>query len=231
MAYDYGINSIGNSYSSSTERESPLKELDKNAFLQLLVAELQNQNPLEPMNNQDFINQMAQFTTMEQMSNMSQSLQGFLETMKSTSKIEAAAVVGKYAVVEVNEILLDEGEARNILFSVEQPGQIKIVIKNEDGKIVTTEEMGNLEEGLHTYTWSGRDNAGTLLPDGAYSYELYLTDGDGKETAFGGVEGGIVQAVNFTGDKMYVMIDGMKHPFDKIIEVSEPPEEKDTEQA
>ncbi len=229
MAYDYGVSSTGNSslYSSSTRSESPLKELDKNAFLQLLVAELQNQNPLEPMNNQDFINQMAQFTTMEQMNNMSTSLQNFLETMKSTSKIEAASAVGKYAVVEVNDIVLEKGKATNVLFSVETPGNVEITIKDEDGKMVLTEEIGYLEEGLHSYVWGGRDKAGTLKPDGAYTYELSVTDNKGVKTAFGGVEGGIVQAVNFSGDKIYVMIDGIKHPFDSIIEVSEPvdPEE------
>jgi len=224
------INNFSSSNTSSSGETGLNKTLDKDAFLKLLIAELQNQNPLEPMNNQDFVAQMAQFTTMEQMTNMTTSLEDFLGNMNATLRLQASSVVGKYAVIEGRDLSLEDGYADPIVFSVENPGEVTIEIRNEQGNVVFEENLGMLEGGIHSYTWDGRDSSGVAQSDGNYTYHLSSIGEGGEEVEFGGVTGGIVQAVQFVGGEIYVLIDNQKYNFSDIIEISNPSEET-TEEA
>jgi flagellar basal-body rod modification protein FlgD len=207
--------------SSSTESTSDSSTLDKDAFLKLLITELQNQNPLEPMDNQDFVNQMVQFQNMEQMSNMSESLQSFLGTLSSTTKLQASSVVGKYAVIEGNEMELSSGYTQQILYSMDSEGTVMITIEDENGTVVRTELLGYKEAGLQTYQWDGMNDYGATMEDGTYTYQLSTIDENGNQSEFGGVTGGIVQAVQYIDDDIYVIINGESYSFENIIEISE----------
>ena len=223
-----GISNTGD----PTKKASGLGAMGKDVFLRLLITELQNQNPLEPMSNQDFVNQMVQFQNMEQMSNMSQSLQDYLGTLNATTKMQAASIVGKYVVIEGNEVSLSKGLADPILYSMEKDGKVMIKIKNEDGQVVRTENLGYKEIGLQSYRWDGKNDYGAVMPDGTYTYQLSTIDESGKQVEFGGVIGGVVQAVQYADNEIYVILNGEKYNYKKIIEVSATiPQEGTTEEA
>jgi len=225
-----GVNNTNNIFTNATSNDAEQKNaLDKDAFLKLLVAEIQNQNPLEPMDNQKFVDQMTQFTTMEQMTNMSESFQDFIEASMATTKLQASAVVGKYAVIEGNEIKFQDNMAEGIVFNVEEPGDVIIRIKNKNGDTVREEQLGYKEAGIHGYKWDGRNDSGTTQVEGTYNYELVTIDEAGKEKTFGGVDGGTVEAVQFIDNSIYVIVNGQKYNFEDIIEISEIPE--DTQEA
>ncbi|HOO34330.1 MAG TPA: flagellar hook assembly protein FlgD [Thermotogota bacterium] len=220
-----GVNNYSNLFTNTTNSSSDNSNtLDKDAFLKLLVAEIQNQNPLEPMDNQKFLDQMTQFSTMEQMTNMSQSFQNYIESVQSTTKLQASAVVGKYAVIETNTIRYEDDYAEGIVYNVEDPGTITIRIKDSDGKIVREEEIGYKDTGIYGYQWDGRNGSGTLQEEGTYFYELLSVDANGQETSFGGVDGGLVEAVQFIDDSIYVVINDNQYNFESIIEITEEPE-------
>jgi len=225
-----GVNNTNNIFTNATSENADTKNaLDKDAFLKLLVAEIQNQNPLEPMDNQKFVDQMTQFTTMEQMTNMSESFQDFIESSMATTKLQASAVVGKYAVIEGNEIKFQDNMAEGIVFNVEEPGDVIIRIKNKNGDTVREEQLGYKEAGIHGYKWDGRNDSGTTQVEGTYNYELVTIDAAGKEKTFGGVDGGTVEAVQFIDNSIYVIVNGQKYNFEDIIEISEVP--ADTQEA
>ncbi len=217
--------------SASTNKASDQGAMNKDTFLRLLITELQNQNPLEPMSNQDFVNQMVQFQNMEQMTNMSQSLQDYLGTLHATTKLQASSVVGKYVVIEGNEVSLSGGLADSVLYSMEAEGNVVIKIKDNDGRIVRTESIGFKEAGIQSYRWDGKNDYGAVLPDGTYSYQLSTIDENGKQVEFGGVIGGIVQAVQYVDNEIFVILNGEKYSYEKIIEISAAatPEETDEE--
>ena len=221
-----GVNNYNNIFTNATGESADTKnDMDKDAFLKLLVAEIQNQNPLEPMDNQKFVDQMTQFTTMEQMTNMSESFQDFITSMKSTTKLQASAVVGKYAVIEGNEIKFSDNSAEGIVFNVEESGEVLIRIKNSEGQMIREENLGFKEPGIHGYQWDGRDSSGTMQAEGTYNYDLVAIDSTGEEKTFGGVDGGTVEAVQFVDNNIYVIVNGQKYNFEDIIEISEVPEE------
>ncbi len=222
-----GVNNNNNIFTNATQSsDSNSNTLDKDAFLKLLVAEIQNQNPLEPMDNQKFLDQMTQFTTMEQMTNMTESFQGFISQMQSTTRLQASAVVGKYAVVEGNTISFRDNNAEGIVYNVEENGDIKIRIKDVNGNIIKEDSIGFKEAGIYGYKWDGRNGSGVLQTEGTYYYEMTNTDKSGTETKFGGVDGGLVEAVQFVDDDIYVVVNDKKYNFKKIIEITEKPEEE-----
>jgi len=221
-----GVNNYNNIFTNTTSESADTKnDMDKDAFLKLLVAEIQNQNPLEPMDNQKFVDQMTQFTTMEQMTNMSESFQDFMESSKATTRLQASAVVGKYAVMEGNEIKFQDNTAEGIVFNVDEPGEVIIRIKNKSGDVIREDALGFKEAGIHGYKWDGRDNSGTMQTEGTYNYDLVTIDETGQESTFGGVDGGTVEAVQFIDNDIYVIVNGQKYNFEDIIEISEVPEE------
>ena len=177
------------------------------------------------MDNQKFVDQMTQFTTMEQMTNMSESFQDFMEASKATTRLQASAVVGKYAVMEGNEIKFQDNTAEGIVFNVDEPGDVIIRIKNKQGDVIREDELGFKEAGIHGYKWDGRDNSGTMQTEGTYNYDLVTVDATGEEKTFGGVDGGTVEAVQFIDNSIYVIVNGQKYNFEDIIEISEVPEE------
>lgn len=215
---DYAFNQ------SSTNPSMPKKELDKDAFLMLLVTELRNQNPLEPMDNKDFVTQMAQFTSLEQMTNMATSLQDFLGSMNATMRLQAASVVGKYVVIEDHQLQLRDQMPANIIYNVEEMGQVRIRIKDNQGRMVYEKEMGVMDPGLYSFVWDGRNSSGVMQPDGMYTYDLLRIEG-GQEVSFGGVTGGKVEALQFEGNDIFVIVNGEKYSFERIIEITELMEE------
>lgn len=193
--------------------------LDKDAFLRLLVTELKNQNPMEPMNNREFISQMAQFSTLEQMSNLSSSIENFIKTESVAMKLNAVGMIGKKVVVEGKNLKLESGNTDSIIFNLDEAANVVLKIYDENGKLVRMEDLGNLESGMHSYLWDGRSNDGVMMPDGEYTYELKAITPEG-EKEIGGLEGGKVESVQFDENGIYVIVNGNRYPIDSVKEVS-----------
>jgi len=218
------INAVGDTTQMfwPTERDRSInKELDKDAFLRLFITQLKNQNPLEPMDNTEFISQLAQFTALEQTTNMSKAFQQFLKSQESFSKLQAASLVGKNAVVSGKYVNLKSGSADTIVFNLEGNTPVTLEIYDADGNLLRREDLGYLEAGMHSYVWDGRDSEGTLMPDGTYTYKLLGIDEYGNQVELGGLEGGKVEAVQFLNGEVYVVINGIKYPISSIMEISE----------
>ncbi|MDI3472623.1 MAG: flagellar basal-body rod modification protein FlgD [Thermotogaceae bacterium] len=193
--------------------------LDKDAFLRLLVTELKNQNPMEPMDNREFISQMAQFSTLEQISNLSNSIEKFVETESVAMKLNAVGLIGKKVVIEGKSLQLESGQTDSIIFSLDENAEVVLKIYDENGTLVSMENLGTLEAGMHSYLWDGRSNDGVMLPDGEYTYELKAITPEG-EKEIGGLEEGEIEAVQFSDDGIYVIVNGNKYPIDSVKEVS-----------
>ena len=193
--------------------------LDKDDFLRLLITELQYQNPLEPLDNKDFIAQMAQFSSLEQMSNISQSIDRFLETEMNAMRLNAISMIGRNAVVRDDTIILSDGSAERIDFQIDEPANVIITIYDFEGNAVRRENLGTLDPGLHSFVWDGRNDDGELMQDGEYKYEISCLTDEGEEK-IGGLIAGVVEAVQFDEDGIYIVIDGRRYPLSSLVEIS-----------
>ena len=207
-------------FNAQNDREIK-KELDKDAFLQLLVTELKYQDPTSPMDNKEFIAQMSQLSSTEQIMNMSKSFQNMVDSQMSLQKLNAAGLVGKNVVVKNNTVDLKNGISDGIIYNLEEPSSVSLEIYDGNDKMIYSDELGGQEAGVHSFAWDGRNNSGVAQEDGEYTYKLYKTV-DGKKVEIGGLDGGTVDSVQFLNNQFFVLVNGQRYPISSIQEISEP---------
>ncbi|KAF2959846.1 MULTISPECIES: flagellar hook assembly protein FlgD [unclassified Thermotoga] len=212
--YLSSLTGIRNNSSSSNN------SLDKEAFLRLLLQELEMQDPLEPMETKDMISQLSQLTSLEQITNLTSAVKDFVEAQTSVSPAQLASLIGKYVVVRNNTVNLVDGQADSIIFNVDEDAHIVLQILDENGKVVRTEDLGTVQAGVHAWQWDGRDDNGISVEDGSYTYHVYKLTSDGLEE-IGGMEGGVVEAVQIKNGEGYVLVNGSLYPVDSILEISQ----------
>jgi len=195
------------------------KELDKNAFLLLLVTQLKNQNPLQPMENREFIAQLTQFSTLEQITNMTKSIQDFLKLQQGSLQAQAASLIGKHVVVQSNQIAVSNQRAESIVFDLDERAPVVVRIYDSNGNLVKQATSGVLDKGTHAYVWDARNDAGLPVADGTYTYTVSKITASG-EVLIGGVQAGVVESVKFKNNQIHIFVNGKEYPLASVIEIS-----------
>ncbi|WP_319469079.1 flagellar hook assembly protein FlgD [uncultured Pseudodesulfovibrio sp.] len=205
--------------------------MDQDSFLTILVAQLTHQDPLSPMEDQDMTGQLAQFSSLEQLTNINNNIKGLSTSMQQTDMLSAVSFIGKEVKAEGYKISMNEGNASTIYYGFGEPvSKIMMNIYDDDGAIVRTVELGSKEAGTYQYEWDGRNEAGTKLPDGTYGIGILGQDKDGKSVMIQTEISGRVDAVvNESGTQYLRLQDGRFISFANIKEVVDPGAESVTD--
>lgn len=154
--------------------------LDQDAFLNILVAQLTHQDPLNPMEDTDMTSQLAQFSSLEQLTSINKGISTLNETMSQNDILTAVSFIGKEIKAEGYKVSLNEGNASTIYYGFgESVTSILMNIYDSEGAIVRTVELGSKEAGTYQYTWDGKNENNVLLPDGQYGVGIIGQDLDG----------------------------------------------------
>lgn len=152
---------------------------DYQAFLKLMTAQMQNQDPLAPMDATQFVTQLAQFSQVEQSVQANSKLDDLRKAIASISSQGSLALIGRDIEVASDVISLEEGSAE-FTFAVDgDPSELRYTILNSLGQPVRSEAIV-YEGGRQSITWDGRDNDGTMLDDGPYLVVINAKDANGK---------------------------------------------------
>src|SRR5947209_5978867 len=163
-------NSSSTSGSTSTVTSSATLAGNFNTFLKLLTTQLQNQNPLSPLDTNQFTQQLVEFAGVEQQINMNTQL-GTLIALQKTSQVTTALnFVGTTVAVDGSTAQLANGRA-SWTFSATKPANAAISISNASGQTVFTDNQV-VQAGAQTYAWTGRDSSGAALPPGLYTISI-----------------------------------------------------------
>jgi len=180
----FGANSTNVQNSISSTPNDGVMGQDE--FLNMLVAQLNYQDPMDPMDSQQFAAQLAQFTSVEQLVSINELLQEStnLQLMlnQSINNTMNAQLIGLEVEADNEIVLFDEGEATPIMY--ELPGSansVTLTISDSDGNVVKTEELGSMPQGEHTYIWDGTNNLGGTAPEGEYTFEVSAVSAEGNE--------------------------------------------------
>ena len=147
--------------------------LGQDQFLTLLVAQLQNQDPLNPTDATEFTAQLAQYSQLEQLFNLNDAMDGLTAAQTSSQKVSALSLINKEVVVEDSHFPFDGAPIR-IGYRVDGPAtDISLQIRNSAGATVATLNAGDTTPGEHFLTWNGLDQNGAPLP--ADTYQLAVT--------------------------------------------------------
>ena len=149
------------------------KALGKDAFLQLLVTQLKNQNPLDPQDNTAFVAQLAQFSSLEGITTLNDSVNSITGGLQSSQALQASSLVGRSVIVQTGEALVDTASEKPFNGTVvvkEADTKPTITITDADGELVRTIQMPAQKAGNVDFTWDGKNDDGELMPKGNYTF-------------------------------------------------------------
>jgi flagellar basal-body rod modification protein FlgD len=216
-----GTTALDGSSSGSQSADSGEKlQEDFSRFLNLLVTQLQNQDPLDPMDANEFTSQLVQFAGVEQQIYQNANLEKLLNATENGQVAAMVNYLGTIAETSGNAFPLDGGQALATYTLGESVVSTTIAIKDAAGQVVFV-APGETAEGRHTFTWNSDDGSGETLPDGAYSFEVSAKRRDGTfanvtQTAFGRVSGASVE-----GSQVLLFMGQIAVPMDEVLSVQD----------
>ena len=171
-----GTGSVLDQYQFSQDRDVKGNDLGKNEFLELLVAQLNNQNPLEPQENGEFIGQLAQFSTVEGVEKLNSSMETILSGYQSSQALQASSLVGRKVIVPTEKAVVDTSETfKASLILPTSSSNVYVNVYDDAGAVVNRINMGPQEAGNVSFMWDGTDASGNTLPPGTYKFEAQAT--------------------------------------------------------
>jgi len=187
-------------------------------FLTLLTAQLQNQDPLSPLDSTEFVGQLVQFSSVEQQIAQNKNLESLVSLNQVSSSTSAVSFIGKEATLSTTTAPLVSGQAKWSYALDRAAAETNIVISDSSGKVVY-EGAGTTATGLQEFIWDGRDNAGAQLPDGAYTIQVTAQDGTANTVGVATSITGIITGVDFAGSEPALLMGNIRASFTDILSV------------
>ncbi len=195
----------------AAEEASNSTVLGKDGFLQLLVAQLSNQDPLNPLKGQEFAAQLAQFSSVEQLINIGEVLNGQSEMnallAQSMNNGVAAGLIGRVVEAPGDQISWNgETPAAGSFELTGSADSVRIEIVDETGAVVKTIDLGSLAAGEHNFEWDGNGETGATLQAGGYTARVVARDADGDPVESKSTIRGRVDRVTFSADGVFLWL-------------------------
>lgn len=180
MATVAGVNNTNATATAAKASSTKTSALGQEQFLTLLVAQLQNQDPLNPSDPTEFTAQLAQYSQLEQLFNLNDSMKLLSAAQNNSERLSSLSLIGQDVVVEESDFALGSSPVQ-IGYKIDGAiSDASLSIRNSTGKTVATLKASDLKAGNHFLTWDGKDSNGNTLPVGTYSISIKATGADGQ---------------------------------------------------
>ena len=209
--------------STTQTTRAPKTTMGKDDFLSLLVTQMRNQDPLDPMKGADFAAQLAQFSSLEQLTNINSSLDQSLTAnaimTNSINNALAATFIGKEVRASASSFQYQGNGPVNLGYSLPSSGgKATVTIYDDAGNVVRTLN-GNTTKGLNTVSWDGKNERGETVGSGSYTFKVQATDKSGAALDATTYVSGKVSGIRFKADGAVFVIDGVEIPLSNILEI------------
>ena len=186
-------------------------------FLQLLTTQLQNQDPLSPMDTTQFTEQLVSFAGVEQQINMNTNLQTLISMQQSSESLQALQLVGANVTINSNTATLSNATSTPATwgFSSPSPATGAVTITSSTGQVAYTGTT-SLSAGSQTYTWNGQGNNGVTWPDGNYTLSINAVGANGQAVTISTQVQGTISSVNVSQNPPQVTVGGQSYPLSSI---------------
>ncbi len=194
--------------------------LGKEDFLRLLTVQLSHQDPLDPISNEAFVAQLAQFSALEEMQNMNRGLEAshLLETSINNSL--AASLIGRDVRATSDAVRLESGAPAEFFVGLESAARVTVRIETESGQAVRALDLGALPAGDNRIVWDGMGDDGGALPAGRYRLRVEAADAAGNPVLADTATTGEVSGLRFFGGRTFLIIDGREVALEDVVEIS-----------
>jgi flagellar basal-body rod modification protein FlgD len=190
------ISGVSDTTASSLGTAAAKESLGKEDFLKLLVAQLQNQDPLNPADATEFTAQLAQFSSLEQLTNLNTSMQQLSSLSGDMERLSALGLIGKQVVAESDQFDLTDQPVTIGYRLDDNAAEVSIHVLDANNNTVATLPDADTGAGEHFAIWDGRDNQGEALPAGSYSLAVVALDSDEQTMSVTPLVKGQVAAVS-----------------------------------
>jgi flagellar basal-body rod modification protein FlgD len=195
--------------------------LGQDAFLRLLTTQMQYQDPLEPMSNEEFVSQLAQFSSLEQLQDIGSSMDSLYAVGISQNNASMVGLLGKTVVAQADSFHYDGTDGTFVRYDAAAAAEAaSLTISDSDGNIVFYEEnIGSLAEGEGSYLWNGKGTDGGTLAAGDYTFSITATDTDGDPVSVNGLLRGTVTEMDYSSGSPAPSVEGIDIGIGDILRV------------
>ena len=187
-----------------TKEEDPL---GRDAFLKMLIAQMTHQDPMNPMEGSDFSAQLAQFSSLEQLFHLNDTLEGLAASMESKGQENVLDYIGKEITSKDNSLKLKDGQISSGLFTLKETSEVIISIYDDFNQEIMTQYPGELQAGTHQVDWDGRDRTGVSVSDGTYKFQVTAVTESGAHVPVKTEATGLVTGVTYDSGYSYLVVD------------------------
>jgi flagellar basal-body rod modification protein FlgD len=204
------------------------QELGKEEFLQLLVTQLQNQDPLEPMSNTEFVAQLAQFSGVEQLVAVNEGLDMLGMQQMSMSNAQASSFIGSEVQFRSDQIQVNDGDTEvHAAFQLSGDAtSVTVNIRNASGEVVRAMELGGRSEGETELEWDLLDDNGLAVGPGSYRIDVIAKDEEGASIQWEAKVRGVVDGVTYDAGYPELLIGDIKAQLSDVLGVYPSPEDE-----
>lgn len=198
---------LNSTYTPSTASDAD-GDLGKDDFLNLFVTQLQNQDPLDPMDDTQTLAQLAEFSSLEQLTNINTALADLTDTLTQQAMTGAVSYIGKDVMAGGYMISKDGADVSDVTYTVPLDAEsVTAMVFDEDGNIVKTVDLGKMDAGEYDFLWDGSGNDGSDLDDGIYSIAFAAETAEGEPMSVSTMVSGRVSGVSQSGGSTILQLD------------------------
>jgi flagellar basal-body rod modification protein FlgD len=213
--------SLGLTSDSSSSTKSKEASLGQADFLRLMTEQLQHQDPLKPMENSAFLGQLAQFSTVQGITDLNTSVNSFSSAMSSDQVLRGAQLVGHEVLVPSANMALDDTGAVSGVVAAPSAGTVNFDITDANGQKIKTLSVQADKAGEVAFEWDGTDANGNRLAAGTYGITATHTDTSGTDSKLSTYVQAPVESVTVGSDGLYLNLKGLgTAPIDYVLRVS-----------
>lgn len=197
-------------------------KIGMDGFLNMFMTQLKNQDPTNPLESYELAAQLAQFSSVEKLSQINANILKEMDYLASISYGQMTQMIGKEVVGVDDSIQLHQGETSKSSYKLEVPASVTLRIVNENGTLVRTLSPGDQISGTYEVQWDGKDNSGKAAPDGTYHVQVEAVDAEGNALDVTQTVSGKVYAFRMDQNIPQLIVggaDGARLPLGSIIEV------------
>jgi flagellar basal-body rod modification protein FlgD len=210
-----GVGSNGSASYTSSTGTTMAQNFD--TFLQILTTQLKNQNPLDPLDTNQFTQQLVQFSGVEQQLKTNQFLEAMVTSTQNANNSQAVSYIGKVVTAEGSKTEMVKGTA-TWHFATDKAATITASVRDKDGNVVY-QKTGSVKQGESVFTWDGVGSDGKKKPDGSYSITIEGRDSDGKLVNVATQMTGEVTGVDFSGSEPVLIVGGARVNLSSVLTV------------
>jgi flagellar basal-body rod modification protein FlgD len=208
------------SSATSSQKTSNKAELGRDQFLKLLITQLKNQDPLNPMESVEFTSQLAQFSSLEQLFSVGDSLQAIKTSLQLQEGDQMVQYIGKKVVSKGDTLTVQGGEPGSATFRLDDDAEVSVSVYSPAGALIRRLSMGWQKKGDCQVPWDGRDQSGKAVSDGDYSFQVEAVNAEGSSVSSQTYVTGEVTGVRHENGKSFLLLGTRQILPESILEIS-----------